>query len=122
MRFINDKIHGALDYAVAIMLIVIPFALHFHAISSFSHWFSLVAGIGLFAYSLITGYSFSARAIISFKLHLVLDFIAGVSFLAIPFVFDFGGTPRIIYLIVGTAVISLVMVTNPDVAGEPQRP
>lgn len=117
-RFVNDKILGILDYAVAIALVVVPFILNFQAVSSFAHWFSVIAGLGLFTYSLITGYSLSARALISFRLHLVLDFIAGVAFLIVPFIFGFGGIPRTIYLAFGIAVILLVLVTNPDVGKE----
>lgn len=114
-RFVNDKIHGALDYIVAIALIALPFLLNFQAVSPFAHWFSVVAGAGLFVYSLITGYSFSARNLISFKLHLVLDFVAGVTFLIVPFIMGFDGLPRTIYLAVGAAVVLLVIVTDPDV-------
>ena len=114
-RFVGDKIHGILDYVVAIALVIVPFVLNFQAVSPFAQWFSVVAGIGLFIYSLITGYSLSARALISFRLHLALDFIAGIAFLITPFIFGFGGTPRTIYLVVGAAVILLVFVTDPNV-------
>ena len=118
IRFVNDKIHGILDYVVAIALVLVPFVLNFQAVSSVAHWFSIIAGIGLFVYSLITGYSLSARNLISFRLHLALDFIAAIAFLIVPFVFGFGGIPRTVFLTVGAAIIVLVLVTNPDVEQE----
>ena len=114
MRFVNDKIHGILDYVTAIALIAIPFLANFQAESAFAHWFSVVGGAGLFLYSLVTSYSLSARNLLSFKAHLVLDFTAGIAFLLVPFIIGFGGVPRTIYLAVGIAVVGLVLVTKPE--------
>ena len=121
MRFVNDKIHGVIDYVAAFALIAVPFILNFQAVSPFAHWFSVVAGVGLFVYSLITNYTFSAKGVISFGLHLILDVIAGAAFIALPFILGFSGNPRIFYLASGAAVVILVLLTDPNVGTETQE-
>ena len=115
MRFVNEKIHGVIDYVAAIALIGVPLIADFQAVSPVAHWFSIAAGAALFLYSLVTTYSYSVTGLISFRLHLTIDFIAGVAFIAAPFVFSFGGTPRIFYLAAGAAVVVLVLLTDPTV-------
>lgn len=115
MRFVNDKIHGVIDYVAAIALIAVPLAANFEAVSPVSHWLSIFAGAGLLLYSLLTSYTYSVTGVISFGLHLAFDFAAGLVFLAAPFAFGFGGFPRVFYLISGAAVVLLVIITDPRV-------
>jgi hypothetical protein len=113
MRILNDKIHGMIDYISAIALIAVPFAANFEAVSPVAHWLSILAGIALLLYSLVTGYAYGVTGLISFGFHLTLDFAAGIVFLAAPFLFNFGGLPRYFYLFSGAGVILLVLFTNP---------
>lgn len=114
IRFIPLNLHGILDYAVAATLIAAPFVLDFAMVSPFAHWFSIVAGAGLVAYSLLTDYSLSARAVISFRIHLALDFIAGAAFVVAPFAAGFDGAVRWFYLVVGAAVMAVVLTSKLD--------
>lgn len=115
MRFIKNQLHGVLDYAVAITLIVAPFALGFAAIDPVGHWLSVAAGVGLFVYSLLTGYSLSLQKLIPYGVHLVFDFLAGVVFIAAPFLFGFDGIMRLFYLGMGIAVVLVVLLSDPRV-------
>ena len=115
MRFLNDKVHGVIDYAAAIALMVMPFVLGFTGIAMM---LSVAGGAALFLYSLLTSYSLSARNAIPFGVHLVIDFIAGVAFVAAPFLFGFEGIVQTYYFVMGGAVILVVLLTNPAVGGE----
>ena len=112
IRFVSPLIHGVFDYVAAINLIVFPFLLDLGAYSPIALWFSVVAGGGLFAYSLFTDYKFSASNVLSFKLHLLLDLAAGAAFIAAIFVFGFEGLAAAYYAVMGLGVFALVAVTN----------
>lgn len=119
LRFIPLKVHGVLDYAVAATLIIAPFLLRFD--SALAHWVSVGAGVALVAYSLLTDYSMGARALISFRLHLVLDFMAGATFVVLPYLVGFEGVARMFYVGLGAAVMAVVMLSNPDTKEADER-
>lgn len=111
MTIIPSKFHGILDYAVAATLVAAPLALGFEGTAKY---LAIAGGLGLLAYSLITDYSISARKLLSFKAHLVLDFIAALTLTAAPFLFGFGGLEKAFYLVIGLSVIAVVLITNPE--------
>ena len=112
MKFISPKVHGALDYAVAIVLIGAPLILRFADASVAAAVISVCAGIGLVVYSLFTDYSAGLRSVIPFRVHLVFDASAAVAFLVSPFLFGFAGTVRAFYLVIGVAVLGVVACTR----------
>ena len=118
MRFIGQSFHGVLDYTVAITLIVAPFLRGFAEYGPIAQWMSVAAGAALVIYSLITDYSLSARALLPFSVHLVIDFLAGVAFVTAPFIFGFGGVAAQFYVVMGAAVVVVVLLTNPTVSKE----
>lgn len=118
MRFLPQSVHGMLDYAVAVTLIAAPFILDFQSESSFAHWLSVAAGVGLFVYSLLTDYGLGALAAIPFKVHLMLDFAAGALFVVLAAVAGFETVTASFYGIVGAAVIAVVFTTKLE-ADEP---
>lgn len=112
LRFINGRIHGFLDYAVAVTLLIVPFGLNFQATSPIAHWVSVAAGAALLLYSALTDYSLSVSRVIPLGFHLTLDFLAGVAFVIAPFLFGFEGIARWFYLVTGIAVIVVVLLTE----------
>lgn len=118
MRFIGESLHGFLDYAVAATLITAPFILGFAQYGPIAQWMSVIAGVALLVYSLMTDYSLSARSVLPFGLHLAIDFAAGVAFVVAPFLFGFGGIAASFYVVMGAAVIAVVFLTNPHVSKE----
>jgi hypothetical protein len=76
----------------------------------------VAAGILLIAYSLITDYGMSIVKWIPFNVHLILDAIAGIAFIAAPFLFGFDGLIRWFYLVNGAIVLLLVSVSNPRIS------
>jgi hypothetical protein len=112
MRFINSSLHGILDYAAAIALIALPFILGLEEQSVLAHWMSVMAGVGLIAYSLLTAYAFSLAKIIPFKGHLILDTIAAAFFIGAPFVLGFEGVVAIYYWVMGVGVVAVVALSH----------
>ncbi len=113
IRFLTPTIHGALDYAAAGGLIVLPFLLGFDGLAL---WLSVAGGAGLIAYSLFTDYAFSVAPVLSFKRHLVLDLTAAAAFIAAPFVFGWSGLVMGYYFVMAGGVIVVVVLTDPDPA------
>lgn len=111
MTLIPSKFHGVLDYAVAATLIVTPLILGFEGVAKY---LAIAGGLGLLIYSLITDYSVSARKLLPFRLHLILDFVAAVALTAAPFLFGFTGLEKAFYLVIGISVIAVVLITNPE--------
>jgi hypothetical protein len=108
----------SLDYAVASVLIGAPFVLRFSDLSVAAAVIAVAAGIGLFVYSLLTNYSAGLRALIPFRVHLVLDASAAVALLTVPFLLGFAGTARVFYLVIGTAVLAVVACTRLEEASD----
>ena len=101
IRIISPSVHGVLDYMSAIVLILAPSVLELNEISPYAYWLSVIAGIILILYSLMTDYEFSIGMLIPLKTHLVIDFSAGVLFILWPFIFNFTGLALAYYLVMG---------------------
>lgn len=114
MRFLTARLHGLGDYAAAVVLIVAPFVLRIDEQSLIAHWFSVAGGVGLIAYSAITDYTFSAVKAIPFKVHLLLDSVAGIAFVLLPFALGLDGVARIYMIVMGVGVLLVVAVTRTD--------
>lgn len=112
-RFISPRLHGVFDYVAAAGLIGYPILLDLGSYSAVALWFSVVAGVGLIVYSLLTDYAFSVASAVSFRMHLVLDMVAGGAFIAAIFVFGFEGLAAGYYAVMGAGVFALVAVTDP---------
>ncbi|MEO1015495.1 MAG: hypothetical protein AAFX08_09950 [Pseudomonadota bacterium] len=115
MKFVPANVHGVIDYAAAVGLIALPFILGFSGVALF---LSAGAGAALFLYSLVTDYSTSVQKVLPFSAHLLIDFVAGVAFIAAPFLFGFQGLERLYFLIMGVVVCALVLVTDTAIEAE----
>ena len=117
-RIISPGVHGILDYVSAIVLILVPGVLAFDEISPFAYWLSVIAGCVLILYSLMTDYEFSIGMFIPLRIHLVLDFSAGILFILWPFIFDFTGLAMAYYLVMGFGILLVVALTQSDEESE----
>lgn len=111
-RILTPTLHGLLDYAAAAGLIVLPFILDLSATSLTAHWLSVLAGIGLVGYSLATDYTLGISGVVSFRMHLVLDLLAAVVFIAAPFLFGWGGLVLGYYLVMAAGVLVVVALSR----------
>ena len=113
-RIITPRVHGVIDYMSAIVLILAPSVLEFNEVSPYAYWLSVIAGVILILYSLMTDYDFSIGMLIPLKTHLVIDFSAGVLFILWPFIFDFTGLALAYYLVMGFGILLVVGLTQSD--------
>lgn len=117
MRFIPTKVHGVLDYVVAVALILAPFIFGFSSVGGAAVVVPIVLGIGLILYSLFTRYELGAVKLIKMPVHLVFDVVASLFLIASPFIFGFiNEAPNawLPHIVVGAAVIVVVIFSEPQ--------
>lgn len=119
MRFIPTKVHGVLDYVVAIALIFAPLIFGFSSSGGAAVVIPIVLGIGLFVYSMFTQYELGLVKLIKMPVHLVFDVVASLFLIASPFLFGFiNEAPNawLPHISVGVAVILVVIFSQPQPA------
>jgi hypothetical protein len=112
IKFIPTKVHGALDYIVAIALIFAPMIFGFSDIGGAAVFIPMILGAGLFAYSLFTNYEWGIFKVIAMPYHLVVDVVASLLLVASPFLFGFvNESPNawLPHIVVGVTVILVVL-------------
>ena len=85
---IPTRIHGIIDYVVAIVLILAPFLLGF-ADGSAAQWVPIIVGLGTILISLLTRYELGVVRVIPMLGHLSIEGVAGIVLLASPWIFGF---------------------------------
>lgn len=108
MKFITKKIHAFLDYPVAIALIVLPFLLGLGDSNPLALQLSVATGIAAFILTLLTDHQLGIYRVISYKIHLIVDFLVAVVFIIAPFIFSFEGIDAYYYWVNGAAVLTVV--------------
>lgn len=112
-KFIPTKVHGALDYIVAIALIFAPMIFGFMSVGGAAVIIPIVLGIGLFLYSLFTKYEWGLVKVLGMPYHLVIDVLASLLLVASPFIFGFYDPSMwnvwVPHVVVGVAVILVVI-------------
>jgi len=114
IRLLTPKMHGLVDYAAAAGLIIFPFVLGIGSSSPIAFWLSVIAGIAVIGYSMLTGYTYSAAPVVPFKVHLAIDFVAAVAFALAPFIFGFVGIDAAYYWALSAAVFLVVAVSQTE--------
>ena len=112
MKVIDTKTHGYLDYLVGILLIAAPWLFGFYEGGSES-WIPIILGAGTIVYSLITDYELGVAGILSMKLHLTMDLVAGIFLAASPWLFGFSDIIVWPHLVVGITEILVSLMTYP---------
>lgn len=106
---IPTRVHGYIDYAYAVVLILAPFVLGF-AEGGAAQWVPTILGIAVFGMALITDYEVSVARIMPMPLHLGLDIVAGLFLALSPWLFGFSGLiwwPHVIFGLVAMVVPAL---------------
>ena len=111
-RFIPTRVHGALDYIVAIALLFAPMIFGFSEVGGAAVIIPMVLGAGLFLYSLFTKYEWGLIKVLGMPYHLIVDVIASVFLLLSPFIFGFSNEAWNVWVphvAVGITVILVVI-------------
>jgi hypothetical protein len=114
MRFIPTKFHAPLDYIVGAALIASPWIFSFSDTTA-PTVVSIVLGIGLIAYSLITNYELGVWKLAPMAVHNLIDVVAGGLLALSPWLFGFADDPAnvwIWFVVVGLAAIFLGLTTK----------
>ena len=116
MKFVTKQIHAFLDYPVAVALIGLPFILGLGTSNPFALQLSVATGIAAFILTVLTDHQLGIFRVISYKIHLIVDFAVGAVFVLAPFIFAFEGMDAYYYWINGGAVLTVVSLHKPEAA------
>ena len=114
MKFVTKQIHAYLDYPVAIALIVLPFILSLGKSNLLALQLSVATGVAALILTVLTDHQTGIIKVLSYKLHLIVDFLVAVVFIIAPFVLGFEGIDAIYYWINGAAVLIVVGLHKPE--------
>lgn len=110
MRFISTRVHGTIDYATALVLIVVP--IFFIDDAGWAAWTLIVAGVLLLGLSLLTRYEVGAIKTIPMPVHLAMDGVLGVVLIASPWIFGFADVIWWPHVAVGVLEIGAALFTE----------
>ena len=116
MKFVTKQIHAYLDYPVALALIGLPFLLGLGSSNPLAFQLSLVTGVAALILTILTDHQTGLFPVVSYKFHLIVDFIVGVVFVLAPFIFSFEGIDALFYWINGATVLFVVSMHKPEIA------
>lgn len=119
MKFVTKKLHALIDYPVALALITLPFLLGLGESHSLAFYVSVVTGVAALLLTLLTDHQTGVVKLISYKLHLTVDFIVGLTFVVLPLVLGFHGIDLVYYLANGVAVLLVVGLHKGDESVKP---
>ena len=113
-RFITKSIHAYLDYPVALGLVAMPFLFGLGADNPLAFWLSVVTGIAAFALTILTDHHLGVFRVLPYSLHLAVDGLVGVAFVAAPIVLGFAGIEFWYYMVLGLTVLAVVGLHQPE--------
>ena len=111
MPSLSTRAHGVLDYALAGLLIAVPWLLGF-AVGGAAMWIPVLIGAGLLLYSAFTDYELSVIKRIQMPAHLWLDAFAGVLLAISPWLWGFDQRVWIPHLVLGLSLVAAAGLTN----------
>lgn len=114
MKFVTKQIHAYLDYPVAIALIILPFILGLGDSHPIAKQLSVITGCAALILTILTDHQLGIIKVISYKMHLIVDFLVAIVFIAAPFVLGFEGLDAIYYWVNGAAVLLVVSMHKPE--------
>lgn len=117
MKFVTKRIHAYLDYPVAVALMALPFVLGLGATNPLAWQLSVITGVAAFILTLLTNHHLGVFKVLSYKTHLIVDFLVGAVFVMAPFIFSFEGIDAYYYWINGGAVLTVVSLHKPEPKG-----
>ena len=112
MRFIPTRIHGAIDYLFAVLLIAAPWLLGFGQDGGADTWVPVILGIAIIGQSLLTDYEWGLMRVIPMPTHLFVDLAGGVLLAASPWLFGFSEWVWAPHLILGLIEIGTALTTE----------
>ena len=119
IKFVTKNIHAYLDYPVALALIGLPFILGLGAVNPMALWLSVATGVAAFLLTVLTDHHLGLIRVVPYPVHMAVDLIVGLTFLAAPFLFGFAGLEAAYYWLNGAAVCIVIAAHKADAATQP---
>lgn len=119
LQFIPTKVHGVLDYIVAVALLFAPMIFGFQEVGGASVAIPMVLGAGLLLYSLLTNYEWGVFKVINMRYHLIIDMVAASLLTLSPFLFGFydeAPNAWLPHIVVGVTVLVVVLCSKSEPA------
>ncbi len=113
-RFITKTIHAYLDYPVAFGLMALPFLFGLGATDPLAFWLSIVTGVAAFALTVLTDHHLGVVRVLPYSLHLAVDGLVGIAFVAAPIILGFAGIDFWYYMVLGLTVLAVVGLHQPE--------
>lgn len=113
-RFITKTIHAYLDYPVALGLMTMPFLFGLGATNPLAFWLSVATGIAAFVLTVLTDHHLGVVRVLPYSLHLAVDGLVGIAFVAAPIILGFAGIDFWYYMILGLTVLAVVGLHQPE--------
>lgn len=113
IRFITRKIHAFLDYPVAFSLLSLPFLLGLGDSNPLAFWVSVVTGAAALVLTILTDHETGIIRVLPFSFHVAVDFMVGLTFVAVPFILGFSGLDAWYYWLNGGAVLTVITLSRP---------
>ncbi|MFG0275675.1 MAG: hypothetical protein ACF8QF_11515 [Phycisphaerales bacterium] len=120
-RFVTKDIHALLDYPVAFLLMGAPFLLGLGDSHPAALWLGVATGVAALVLTLLTNHRLGVVRVLPYWLHVAVDGLVGVTFLAAPFVLGFDGIDAWFYWANGAAVATVVSLSKLEPAEQPRR-
>ena len=111
MRFIPTKVHGIIDYAAGLLFIASPWLFGF-ADGTAAQWVPVIIGLTALFTSLLTDYELGVYKVVAMPLHLTLDVVEGLLFIASPWVFGFADRVYLPHVIFGMLALGAGLMTR----------
>ena len=112
IRFVTKTIHAFLDYPVALSLIATPFILGLGTTNTLALWLSVATGVAAFILTLFTDHKTGVIRVLPYWLHVAVDRLVGVIFVAAPLALGLQGLDAWYYWVNGAAVLLVTFVLN----------
>jgi len=110
MKIINTKLHGVLDYSIALALLL-PWIVDYGHADEDTMMLASFGGLILF-YSLLTDYEFGLIKLFPIKVHLLFDILVGIVLSFSPWLFDIGNYFLYWPSLIGIGELILVVLTE----------
>jgi hypothetical protein len=114
MKIIPRFSHGAADYLCGLFLLLAPNLLDFAHAGGAAAWVTRIIGLFVLAQAMMTDYELGLMRVIAIDVHLMTDYLVGVSLMASPWFFGFSAVrvPMITVTVVGLLVLGLTAMTQ----------
>jgi hypothetical protein len=112
MNLISPRVHGVIDYSVAILLLLAPWLFGFYDGSIVATAVTIAFGGAAVAYSLLTDYPLGAFRVLPMSGHLAIDVGWALLLIFSPLLFGFADVVRWPHVVVGVMGLVVTALTR----------